>query len=120
VNALAVLNAARTILAPLTYPVYVGDTLRTDANGLLTLPNATSQFVLHTILGTPNHQWGRTTFGTVRIQVNAFSTIEGRALAMLAAAEPLLTAAKFTPLALTSLGRDDPYTGYAQTFERTV
>ena len=119
-NALDVLNAVSELLEPLEYPVYVGDTLLTDANGLLTLPNDADQFVLHTILGTPSHEWGITRYGTVRIQVNAFSTTEGQALAMLADAEPLLAGAKFTPGILTNLGRDGPYTGYAQAFDRNT
>jgi hypothetical protein len=120
VNALDVITDARDLLELTSYPVHIADTLETDANGLLAVPDDPSQYVLHTILGTPEHQWGTTRFGTVRIQVNAFSVVEGEALAMLAAAEPLLVAAKFIPLALESLGRDGPYTGYAQAFERNT
>ena len=119
-NALEVINAARAILATLTYPVHVGDTLATDASGRLKVPDDPSQFIIHTILGAPEHQWGTTRFGTVTLQVNAFSTIEGRALAMLQAAEPLLAAARFIPRTLSSLPRDGPYTGYAQRFERNA
>ena len=119
-NALAVINAARTILAGTTYPAYLGDTLETDADGLVTLPADASAFVLDTITGTPEHQWGTTRFGTVRIQVSAFSRIEGQALAMLATASPLLAAATFIPLDITTLGRAGDLTGYAQDFERTT
>ena len=117
-NALAVINAARTILQTTSLPAHLGDQLATDANGLVTLPTDPAFYVLDTITGTPEHQWGTTRFGTVRIQVSAFSRVEGQALAMLANAEPLLTAATFIPLDITSLGRDGDLTGYAQDFER--
>ena len=119
-NALAVINTARAILAGTAYPAYLGDTLETNADGLVTLPADASAFVLDTIIGTPEHQWGTTRFGTIRIQVNAFSRIEGQALAMLAIAEPLLVAVAFVPFPLTPLGRVGDLTGYAQDFERTT
>ncbi len=119
-NALAVINAARALLTPLGHPVHVGDTLDTNAAGLLKLPTDASQFVLHTILGAPEHQWGTTRYAVVTVQVDAFSRTEGEPLAMLALAQPALTAGKFIPGALTRLGRDGPYTGYAQRFERTA
>lgn len=119
-NALEVINAARAILASTGTPTHNGDTLTTDASGRLKAPTDPKHYVIHTILGTPTHEWGQTTHGTVRIQVNAFSIVEGEPLAMLATASPLLAAARFIPGALTSLGRDGPYTGYAQAFERTT
>jgi hypothetical protein len=119
-NTLAVINAARTLLAPLTFPVYVGDQLATDAQGLLKLPDDAAQFVLHTTFAQPTHQWGKATHGNVRLQLQAFSRVEGHALAMLQAAQPLLVAGKFVPGLVTPLGRDGPYTGYAQAFERTT
>lgn len=119
-NALAVINAARTILQTTAYPAHLGDLLATDANGLVTLPTGPAFYVLDTITGTPEHQWGTTRYGTVRIQVSAFSRVEGQALAMLHTAEPLLAAATFIPLDVTSLGRTNDLTGYAQDFERTT
>ena len=119
-NTLTVLNTARTLLQTLSLPVHIGDTLTTDANGLLEVPDDPAQYVLHTVLGVPEHAWGTSRYGTTRVQVNASSVIEGQALAMLAAAEPVLVAGKFVPGNVTSIGRDGPYTAYAQTFERTA
>lgn len=117
-NVLAVINAARTIIDTTTFPTYLSDTLVTDADGLVTLPTSPAFFVIDTITAVPEHQWGTTRFGTVRIQVSAFSRVEGQALAMLATIEPLLTAATFIPFGVTPLGRDGDLTGYAQDFER--
>ena len=119
-NALAVINAARDLLTPLGHPVYIAELLNTDEDGRLQLPQDVSQFILHIILGEPEHQWGSTRFGDVRIQVNAFSRVEGEALAMLQAASPALVAGKFIPGVLVDMPRDGIYTGYAQRFNRKV
>ena len=118
-NALEVINLARATLAAGTeYPTYVGDTLDTDAHGRLKVPDDPAQFIIHTVSGDPNHEWGSTRYGLVRLQVNAFSVVEGEALAMLALAESLLASERFIPKILVNLARDGPYTGYAQDFER--
>jgi hypothetical protein len=117
---LTVANAARALLEPLGYPVHHGDELATDERGLLKVPDDPAQFILHVITREPYHEWGGTRYGTVTIQVNAFSRVEGEALAMLAAAEPLLVAGRFTPGRSRGMPRDGPYTGHAQDFERNA
>lgn len=119
-NALQVINAAKTLLEPLGHPVHIADLLNTDDDGRLQLPQDVSHYVIHTITGTPEHEWGSTRFASVQLQVNAHSRIEGEALAMLAVAGPALVAGRFLPGLLVHLARDGPYTGYAQAFERKV
>jgi hypothetical protein len=118
VNTLDVLNTAKTLLAPLGQPVHLADLLVIDAQGRLKLPDDDAQFVIHTITGTPNHEWGATTYGDVRVQIDAYSVVEGHALAMLQAAAPLLVAGKFRPGLLVPHARDGPYTGYGQLWDR--
>jgi len=117
-DALDVINDAKTLLETLSYPVYLSEFLTTDANGLLELPGDESEFVLHVLTGEADHEWGKLTGGNVVLQVNAYSTVPGEGLAMLQAAAPLLASAKFVPRVLMSMPRDGPYTGYAQRFER--
>ena len=119
-NVLDVINAAVALLEPLGQPVYIADLLDTDAQGRLKLPDDHAQYTIRTVTSTPRHEWGTTRLGTVRIQLNAFSTVEGHALAMLQAAAPLLVAGKFLPGLLTSMPRDGPYTGYAQLWDRNT
>lgn len=111
------LKRARGALYTLTVPVYLGEFLATDDDGLLILPSDKSFIVLHGITAVPDFQWGNYSFDENRIQVNAFSRVEGTANALLDAAKPLLTAAKFTPGITTNLGRDGPYTGVSQDWE---
>ena len=117
-NALDVINAAAALIAPLGQPVHIADLLATDASGRLKIPDDHAQYIIHTITGTPNHEWGQTTYGDVRLQIDAYSTVEGHALAMLEAAAPLLVAGKFRPGLLVPHSRDGPYTGYGQLWDR--
>ena len=119
-SALTVLNAAKTALASLGIPTYFADQLDTDADGRLQPPTDPAHFVLHAILRAPYHEWGDTHYGTTTVQVDAWSRTEGQPLALLASAEPLLTAVTFVPGRLRGLGRDGTYTGYAQDFERNA
>jgi len=118
VNTLTVINDAATILEATGKPVHIAALLHVDADGRLELPDDPAAFVLHLITGTPNHEWGQTTYGTVRLQVDAWSSTPGEALAMLATAGPLLAANKWIPGVLRDLGRDGPWSGAAQDFER--
>lgn len=113
-----VLNTVAATLAPLSYPVHLAEFLRTNAAGLLEIPDEPDQFIVHLITGEPEHEWGSTRFTTVTVQLDAFSTTQGTALAMLDAARPLLTAARFIPGRLRALDRDGAYTGAAQDYER--
>lgn len=119
-SALTVLNAAKTALASLGIPTYFADQLDTDADGRLQPPTDPAHFVLHAILRAPYHEWGATRFGTTTVQVDAWAVVDGRALSLLASAEPLLVAQGFIPGRTRGLGRDSAYTGYAQDFERNA
>lgn len=118
-NTLATRNAAKTALAGAGKPVYFGDTLDTDANGLLQPPKDAAFYVLHLITGNPTHEWGDERYASVRIQLDAWSTTEGEGEAMLATATSSLLAARFTPGTRRSLGRYRRHTGAAQDWERT-
>lgn len=117
-NTLTVINDAAQKLGTTSYPVHIAQLLNVDEDGKLQLPDDPAAFVLHLITGTPNHEWGQTTYGTVRLQVDAWSSTPGEALSMLQAAEPLLAASKWIPGVLRNLGRDGPWSGAAQDFER--
>lgn len=118
-NTLATRNAAKTALAGTGKPVYFADTLDADANGLLQPPKDAAFYVLHLVVGSPTFEWGTERYGLVRIQVDAWSAIEGEPESMLAAATPLLIAARFAPGPRRSLGRYRRLTGAAQDWERT-
>ena len=118
-SALSVLNQAVTALGT-TYPVWLADFLATDEEGLLKLPDEPAQYVLNLIVDGPIHEWDTLKYRNVRVQLNAWSRTEGQPLAMLSAAETALLAAGFIPLDARALGRDGPYTGAAQDFERTA
>lgn len=111
------LKRARAALYAFTVPVYLAEFLATDDDGLLILPSDKSFVVLHAITAVPTFEWGTYSFDDNRIQVNAFSRVEGTAMALLDAAKPLLAAAKFRPGITTNLGRDGPYTGASQDWE---
>jgi hypothetical protein len=118
-STLDVLNAAKTALGA-SIPVYFGEQLATDASGNLIPPTDARYFVLHLITREPAHEWATVRFGTVRVQLDAWSRTDGDAQAMLASAEPPLVSAKFIPLVTRALSRDGPYTGAAQDFERNA
>lgn len=114
----AALSRAKTALeGGIGVPVYLGMFLNVNEDGLLVLPDDESQIVLHAITGDATHEWANYSFDTVRVQVNAFSRVEGTQNALLVAARPLLTAAKFIPRMTRSLARDGPYLGAAQDWE---
>lgn len=117
-NTLTVINHAAQLLGTTSYPVHIAQLLNTDDDGNLQLPTDPSAFVIHLITGTPYHEWGATPLSTVRLQIDAWSSTPGEALAMLNTAAPLLAASKWTPGVLRNLGRDGQYTGAAQDFER--
>lgn len=117
-NALAVINDAAQKLETTSYPVHIAQLLKVDDDGKLDLPSDPASFVLHLITGEPYHEWGSTPFSTVRLQVDAWSSTPGEALAMLATAAPLLAASKWIPGVLRNLGRDGQWQGAAQDFER--
>lgn len=119
-NTLDVLNSAKALLASLGQPVYLSDLLATDTQGRLKLPDDSAQFVIHALVGSPNHEWGATTYAEVRIQIDAYSTVEGHALAMLQAAAPLLVSGNFWPGLMVPHSRDGPYTGYGQHWNRNT
>src|SRR5690606_34300053 len=99
-------------------PVRIAELLATDSSGKLELPDDPAAYVIHLITGEPYNQWGQTPFSTIRIQVDAWSSTPGEALAMLNTAQPILAATKWTPAVLRKLGRDGAYSGAAQDFER--
>lgn len=113
----AALTAAMNALATVGKPTYLGMFLDTDADGLLVLPTDATFIVLHAISAAAEYEWRNYTFDTVRIQVNAYSRIEGAADALLTAAKPLLVAARFTPRNTRTLGREGAYTAVAQDWE---
>ena len=113
----AALNAARAALQPLGVPIFLGMFLATDEDGYLILPEDESFIVLHGITSVPDFEWGNYSYDENRVQVNAFSRIEGTASALLNAAKPLLTAAKFIPGITSNLGREGAYTGASQDWE---
>lgn len=117
-NALAVINDAAQKLGTTSYPVHIAALLHVDEDGKLELPNDPAAFVLHLITGEPHHEWGSTPLSTVRLQIDAWSSTPGEALAMLSTAQPLLAASKWIPGVLRNLGRDGQYQGAAQDFER--
>lgn len=117
-NTNAPLNAAKTALAPTGKPVYFASVLETNGDGLLQPPQDATFYVLHLIVGAPNFEWGTERYGLVSIRVDAWSTVEGQARAMLQTATPLLIAARFTPGPLVDLGRYRTLTGAGQTWER--
>ena len=121
-SAITVLNEVVTTLAGISgdYPVHLADFLNVDAEGNLQLPEDDEQFVLYLITATPIHEWDTVRYRDVRIQLNAWSNVEGNAVVMLQAAEDALVAANYRPLPLRSLGRDGSWTGAAQDFERTT
>jgi len=125
VNTLKPLQDARAALLTLGKPVHYGDSLDKDSSGYVRLPQDPAFFVLHLVTGSPNFEWGATTYGVARIQVSAWAVIEGEAQAMLAASAPHLIAARFTPNLIAALGRTtsggaaQAWTGAAQTWERT-
>ena len=119
-NALDVINLTKSTLEPLGQPVHVRDFLRTNEQGKTIVPDDAAQFVLDLITGEPEHEWGKSTHATVTVQVAAYSTTEGHALAMLQAAQPLLVTERFVPRILVAMPRDGPYTGYAQRFDRST
>lgn len=112
------LTRAQAALEPaIGVPVFLGMFLATDEDGRLILPQDESFIVLHAITSVPTFEWGNYSFDETRVQVNAISRIEGTPSALLSAAKPLLTAARFTPGITTDLGRDGPYTAVAQDWE---
>ena len=113
----ATLNAARAALQPLGVPIFLGMFLATDSDGMLILPEDETFIVLHGITSIPYFEWRNYSFDERRIQVNAFSKVEGTANALLNQAKPLLTAARFTPGISNDLGRDGDYTGASQDWE---
>lgn len=117
-NALAVINDAASLLGTTSYPVRIAALLNVDEDGKLELPDDPASFVLHLITGEPYHEWGQTPLSTVRLQIDAWSSTPGEALAMLATAGPLLAANKWIPGVLRNLGRDGQWSGAAQDFER--
>jgi len=126
VNTLKPLQDARTALQTLGKPVHYGDSLDKDNSGHVRLPQDPAFYVLHLVTGSPGFDWGATTFGVARIQVSAWSIIEGEAQAMLAAAAAHLIGARFTPNIIVALGRTTTaggaatsWTGAAQAWERT-
>lgn len=114
------MNQARNAVAGVGsgYNAYIAEFLKTDANGKLDVPRDRDMFVLHLITSAPTHEWGKVRFRDVRVQVNAYSRVEGNALFMLNLAEPALVALAFIPFQIINLGRDGSYVGYAQDFER--
>lgn len=117
-----VLNEIITALAGISgdYPIHLADFLNVDAEGQLQLPDEDEQFVLYLITGTPTHEWDSVRYRDVRVQLNAWSNVEGNATVMLQAAEDALVAINYRPLVRRSLGRDGGWTGAAQDFERTT
>lgn len=111
------LTRAKAALYTMTVPVYLGEFLDTDTDGLLVLPDDKSFIVLHGITGAPNFEWANYSYDTTRVQVNAYSRVEGTAAALLETAKPLLVAARFRPGITTNLGRDGPYTAMSQDWE---
>lgn len=111
------LTRAKAALYTMTVPVYLGEFLDTDTDGLLVLPDDKSFIVLHGITGVPNFEWANYSYDTTRVQVNAYSRVEGTAAALLETAKPLLVAARFRPGITTNLGRDGPYTAMSQDWE---
>lgn len=111
------LTRAKAALYTMTVPVYLGEFLDTDTDGLLVLPDDKSFIVLHGITGVPNFEWANYSYDENRIQVNAYSRVEGTAAALLETAKPLLVAARFRPGITTNLGRDGPYTAMSQDWE---
>lgn len=129
-NTLAAMQAARTALLTLSKPVHFGSALDVDANGYAQLPNQPAFYVIDLIVGSPNFAWGTARYGDVTLQINAFSRVDGEALAMLAAAATPLISARFAPGPLVDLGRGrasnrrihtggTAYSGAAQDWERT-
>lgn len=121
-STLAVLNEVVTALTGVTgsHPVYISEFLPVNDDGQLQLPDDPSQYVLTLITATPTHEWDSIRYRDVRVQINAWSTTEGTAIAMLTAAETALVALHYHPLPLRSVGRDGQYTGAAQDFERST
>lgn len=121
-STLAVLNEAATALEGVigNYPVHLAEFLAVDDDGNLVIPDDPAHFTLSLITATPVHEWDHVKYRDVRIQVSAWSTTEGTALAMLAAAEAALVALDYRPLPLRALGRDGAYTGAAQDYERST
>lgn len=111
------LKRARAALYGFTAPVYLAEFLATDGDGLLVLPSDKSFVVLHAITAVPTFEWGNYSYDTTRVQVNAYSRVEGTAAALLETAKPLLVAARFRPGITTNLGRDGPYTAMSQDWE---
>jgi len=119
-STLTVLNDMLTNVLSLGYPAYLGDFLDVDENGLLKLPDDPAHYTLNAITDSPDHAWGTVRYSSVRVQLQAWSRIEGEALTMLETAQAVLATRKYTPLAVVNLRRDGEYTGYAQDFERTA
>lgn len=111
------LARAKAALYTLTVPVYLAEFLDTDSDGFLVLPDDKSFIVLHGITAVPTFEWANYSYDGNRIQVNAYSRVEGTPSALLTAAKPLLTAARFRPGVTTNLGRDGPYTAMSQDWE---
>lgn len=119
-STLATLNHMHGILTLLGHPVYLGDFLATDDQGLLILPDDPRHYTLNAITTTPDHAWGTVRYSNVRVQLQAWSRTEGEALSMLNSASLALVSNKYVPLNVVNLRRDGDYTGYAQDFERTA